>query len=222
MRAERGVEIGPLVNESARQAFVIRIGMALLREDRAEVAAQARLDHLVIPVGALHQTDGERSSTLMAKGGEAVEIVARGFEIGLDHDAEMRPPGKFRIERDPLEEAVGDFVQVPLLEIEVDEGAEFLRALQQGAHTLQQPLHAAVWIGRVEEVVHRGKFERNIGARDGTAGPPVENRIGAPSGRLAGKKTDQVGITLRIGGRFGRVDRGLAEEIDRETETVVP
>ena len=75
-----------------------------------------------------------------AEGEQAVEVVVGVFQIGLDDDAEMRPRGEFRIERDPLEEAIGDFVEVPLLEIEVDERAEFLGAKQQRAHALQQPL----------------------------------------------------------------------------------
>ena len=138
------------------ETLVVRVRVAFLREDRTGIAAQPRLNDFVIPIGSFDEANGEGRGPLLAQGKKPVEIAARGLQVGLDHDAEMRPRGEFGIERDSLEQAVGDFVEVPLLEIEVDEGVEFLGTKQQRTHPLQQPLHAAVGIGGIEEVIHRG------------------------------------------------------------------
>ena len=111
---------------------------------------------------------------------------------------------------------------VPLFEIEVDERAEFLRAEQQRTDALEQPLDAAVAIGRVEEMVHGGELERNIGAGDGAGGAVVEDGRGHPERGFAGKELDEFGVALGVGFRFGDVNGGFAEQVDSEAEALVP
>ena len=93
---------------------------------------------------------------------------------------------------------------------------------QQRTHPRQQARDAAIGIGRVEQVIHRGKLERDIGAGNRAAGSLVENRPRFPLRRFAGKIFDQVGVTGRVGLRFRRIDRRLAEQIDREAEALLP
>ena len=222
VRAEGGVEGGAVIQEAPGEPFIVRVGVFLFGEDRAGMTVQPGLDDFVIPIGALDQANGERRAAFGSKGEDPVEVVVGGFQVGLDDDAEVRPGGEIGIERDPLEQAVGDLVKVPLLEIEIDEGAEFLRAQEQGTHAAQQPLHAAVGIDRIEQVIHGGKFERDVGAGDGAVRTPIENRPRFPSGGLGRKKFDEIGVALRVGRRFGGVDCRLAEKVDGEAEAPGP
>ena len=89
--AERGMDGRVMVEHSADEAFVVRVGLGLLGEDGAGVAVEAGLDDFVIPVGSFDETDSQRCAALVGKGNEAVEIVVGGFEVGLDDDAEVGP-----------------------------------------------------------------------------------------------------------------------------------
>ncbi len=130
MRSEGGVERGVILQQASRETLVSRVGMRFLSEDRAGITVQPRVDNLIIPVGPLHQPDSQRRAPLLAQRQQAVDIVVGALQVALHHNAEMRPRGKFGVEGDPFEQAIGDFVEVPLLKVEVDEGqgGKFLRA----------------------------------------------------------------------------------------------
>ncbi len=222
VRAEGRVDPVAVGEEAAHQPLVVGVGVALLREDGAGQAVEPGEHHLVVPVGALDQAYGQRRGAALGQREQAVDVRVGAAQVGLYHDAEMRPGGKFGIGGQRLEEPVGDLVQAPLLEVEVDEGAELLGAHQQRPHPLQQPVDAAGGVGGVEQVVHRGELQGDVGARDGPGGAVIEDRRGLPAGGLVRQFLDELAVAAGIGLRLGRVDRGLAEQVDGEGVALVP
>ncbi len=222
VRADGGLDEFAHIEQTPGEFFVSGIGVGFPCEHGAGESLQAGIDDLVIPVGPLDQPRGEGRAPFLRKRDEALDIGRGTLEIGLHHDAEMGPVDELGIEGNALQQAEIDLVEAPLLEVEIDEGARFLCAAHEGNDPLKQTLDAAVGIGFVELMIHRGEFQGNIRARHPAEGAVIEHGGLLPAGSLGGEEIDQVGIAPGIDGGLGLAHGGFAEEIDGEAEALVP
>ena len=96
VRGDRGADaaVGLRVDQAPRQRLVVAVARAAVLEDRRRPAVLDRLDGLVVPVGALDQADGERlrARVLARPGQQAVEVLRRLGQVGLQDDARATAP----------------------------------------------------------------------------------------------------------------------------------
>ena len=131
-------------------------------------AVLRRFDLFVIPVGAFHEADGEARSARAAPIDQVAQIALGVAQVSLNDDAGVRPILEFRLGEERSEKFErGIFVRVAL-HVEIDEGADFLRAAQDRAELRREMRDRILRVGRIHLRIERGDFYGND-SRPGTA-----------------------------------------------------
>jgi hypothetical protein len=89
--AEGRAEVGVGLDEEAGAVLVVEVGGGLLCEDGNVVAFLRGDDRFLVPVSALHETDGEGRAPPFGQGAEADDVIGGVLEVGLDDNADILP-----------------------------------------------------------------------------------------------------------------------------------
>ena len=129
---EGGPEVGPGRDEALTASLVALISGRLLLEDGHWVARLAGEDHLLVPVGALHQPHGDGRAPIPGNAFEPIEVVGRIEQVGLHDDAKVGPRRQNVLAHDSFERLVGEIPAAELLHVDVDEGSNGASAFEHG------------------------------------------------------------------------------------------
>ena len=134
---------------------------------QAAPALLARQHCLVVPVGALDEAHAERRAALLGEGQQPLGVFDRALQVRLHHHSEVRVALELGVERQLLEEVVGDVVVGPLLEVDVERDVLLLGAQGERQHALLERVDGALPIDRIDLAEHRRDLEADVGTRDG-------------------------------------------------------
>ena len=211
------VTIDSFSSRNAGERFKIRVALRLLQIDRDNPAVLARFDFLVIPIGAFDQANGETRAACAAPIDQVPQIFFGIAQISLDDDAGVRPIEKLRFgEERPEKFERGVFVRVTF-HVEVDEGAEFARAAQDGTQFAAEVRDGIGRIGRIHLRIERGDFYGNI--NDGKQLLALAKRI-SPAFGFRGEMFEQIHAARGVFGRFLFAHDRFAQKIDREPDAL--
>ena len=184
----------------------------------------AGVHHLVVPVRALHEPDDQR---LLARGGRRpvehlLELLRRLPQIRLDHDPGRRPLEQLRLVQELEHEPHRRLDRVHRLHVDVEVGAELLRAHEQRPHPARRVLAAHLRSLRAQQRRERRDLHGQVHPREAADRVRLEHRPLGPRRRGAGERLERVHAPVRVAVRLGLGDRGLAQQVERDRGAVVP
>jgi hypothetical protein len=204
-----------VLEQNAGADFEVRVALRFLQPDRDTPAVLRRLDLLVIPVSALHESHGETRASLPAPFDQVREVAFRIAQVGLDHDAGVRPVAELRlVEQRPEKFQRRVFVRVAL-HVEIDEGSDFARAAQDRAQLRREVRDCVLRVCRVHLRIKRGDFYRHVDDREQLG--VFAQRIGPAAGPFR-QAVEQMEAALGVFVRLLFAHHRFAEEIDREPD----
>jgi hypothetical protein len=185
-----------------------------------------RLDHLVVPVRALHEPDGERLRTLRARAGEplhhGVERVRRVAQVRLEHHPGRRAGAELLLGEQLQHELEHRVAGVQRLHVDVQVRAAVARLAQQAAQALGRVALAALGRVRAQERRERGDLDGEVRTRERAGAVALQRGPLGPVARRRGERLQRVRATLRVALGLGLRDRRLAEQVDRARHAVLP
>ena len=123
------------VEQPAGELLEVAVRVGLDVEDRDLPAVLARLDDLVVPVGALDEPDGQRRGALRARAGQPrldrVERLRRVAQVGLEHHPGRRALAELLLGQQLEHELEHRVARVQRLRVDVQVRAELPRLAQQ-------------------------------------------------------------------------------------------
>ena len=116
----------------------------------------------------------------------------------------------------------GEILEFVLLHVEVDEHAVAFCRFKYGGRAGHEVLDRRLGGDRVEVRAQRGNLDRDIDAWNDTEVVFLETLGLLPGGRFADEVLDEIEVLRLVHVRFGVGNAGLAEQIDRERDAVLP
>ena len=198
-----------------RTAFKRQIAFLLDRIHRDIPAVLARMHHLIIPVGALDQTNRNVQPGCARPGQETVQISVTVIEVALHGQAQMGVRRKLLITSQALVQFNDHVTQCTHLCINTQEAAQRLDSAIHRLDTLQHVGHGPLEVGRICMGIQGRRLDGHI---DLGRRRPVEigrtvlaQRLPLP---LSPTHTlQQIHITLYVGVGFCFAHRGLTQDI---------
>ena len=183
-RKGRGDDVDVLEQQGGK---LLKVGVAfrLVRPHRHGPVALPGEDGLGVPVGALHEADGEGAAARAGPGDQRAEVPLAVAEVGLEGDADRRALAELGFFADRAEKGQREVLQLVALHVEVDEGPDFDRAAENGAQPLLERDDAGVRVGRVHVGRQRGDLDRKVEPGQRPAGADIAEtglRLGAQRG----------------------------------------
>ena len=112
------------------------VALGLDGPDRDVPAVLLGDDGLGVPVGALDQTDGDGKLLGACPGQKVGQILVRVFEVGLQHDAQVRVVAEFVAVAQAAVHFQGDVLELVLLHVDAHEPVHFLHFAQDGGQSV--------------------------------------------------------------------------------------
>ena len=172
------------LEQAARQRLEVAVGLGLDLEDRRLPAVLARLDDLVVPVGALDEPDDERVRAPASRAHATIRVAELGrvAQVGLEHEPGRRAVAELVL-GEQLEHEVGDrLARVEGLHVDVQVRADLAGVAQQLAQARRGVALAALRRVRAQQ---RGERARPS-PRGSRAGSRRRSRPRAAAGRAGG------------------------------------
>ena len=215
MAAEGGPHLAVVVVEQAGAALVVGVGLRLAPEHRHRPPLGPGQHRLRVPVGPLHQADGDGPGPGRREGDQVGQVVAGVLEVGLDHHAGVEV-GELGLLQQLPEQLEGEVLDVVVLGVEVHEGAAGHRLAEDGPQPglgLVEPLGPGE--GRVAGR-QGGGLDAHVHPRQGAEVVELEEVVGRPVRRLGEEGGQQAADPGRVPVGLGVGDRLLAQEVDGE------
>ena len=168
-------------------SFEAGVRLPFLSPHRHRPASSPRVDCFVVPVGSLHQPHPDWRAATACPLGQRFQIPQRVAEVGLHHNAAVRPIPKLLLHRNPLKD--GERQSFGGMTLHVDVHLRPLR-LRQSPQRTQPGKHAvgrAPGIDCIKLAVERRQLQRHIHSRQRSCRAIVDNSIGRPASRNAGQ-----------------------------------
>ena len=156
----------------------------------------------------------------LAREEQAIHVPGGVHQVGLHHDAQVRPDLELGMGEQLLEQVVGDAVELAALQVHVEEDVLPLGQEEERQHLLLEPGHAARGVHRIQAAVQGGELEGDVGDGDGPQMVVAEDRVGLPAGDLVGQVFDEIPVTIEIGLALLLGQGGLAQEIGGEADAL--
>src|SRR5439155_1007602 len=206
------------------QGLEVAVAVGLDVEDRRRPAVLARLDDLVVPVGALDETHDERGGPRRRAGPieETVEQLAAVAQVGLQDDPGARPGAELLLGEELADEFGDRLARVERLHVDVQVRVELGGEAQEAAQARGGVALAALGGVGAQQGSERADLDREVGAGEAAAGVLLEGGAGGQPRVDLGERAERVGAALRVAVGLGGGDGGLAEEVDRRRDAVVP
>ena len=163
--AERCADLAVVIVQKARALLVARVGLGLVLEDRDRPMLSLRLHGLGVPVGALHEPDGERHRPRSGELDDRFEVVPRLLQIRLQRDPSVQG-GELVLQKEAAEQLQGDVFRLLVLHVEVHERALVPRPAQDRSQSIRRLIDAG---GAGERRVvggERCRLDADVHARD--------------------------------------------------------
>jgi hypothetical protein len=172
----------------------------------------ARNDRLLVPVGSLHQPDGDRRTPLNRQLPQPFDVVRGISQVCLDHDPHVRRAAEFWPHHRAGEDLVNQVLVAVLLHVDVHEGAVLARQPEDRKQTRFYVGDDGPGSCRFKPGGEGRKLDRDVDLPGVRASVP-------PRPRLCSNAQDiQVAFQVRI--RFRVRERCLAEEVHRESGAI--
>ncbi len=99
-----GRKILMVEHQEPGQPFETGVGLPLLLKHRHGPVELLRVDRFVVPIGAFDQPHPNRRAATLRPAGQGLQITLCILQVGLDHDAHVRPIAKLVLHQDLLED----------------------------------------------------------------------------------------------------------------------
>ena len=170
-----GRRVGRRAAAGERLEVPVAVGLDL--EHRGRPAVLAGLDELVVPVGALDEPDGQRrrSPGRPRPLEDPLEQLGRVAQVSLEHHPRRRARRELVLGQHLEHELEHRLARVERLHVDVDVGAELVRAAQQRPQARGGV--ASSELGRVgtEQRGERRDLDRDVRPRDRTGAVALEH-----------------------------------------------
>ena len=213
VRRDRHAHERARVEQPPRELLEVAVAVGLALEDRRVPAVLARLDHLVVPVGALHEPDDERRAALRrrapTRGSGRAPPASRAGTPG----ARARPTGRrgTRPRRAARRRARA-----------WSRASRATPCPRAGARPRRAPARAAAAAARRRR---RGPSSGASGRSAGVSAETLTDRFGCgapgPRRHRARQRLERLAAPLGVAVRLGGRHRRLAEQVDRREHAVV-
>ena len=217
VRGDRGADVRPRGEQPAREALEVAVALDLGLEHRRRPAVLARLDGLVLPVGALDEPDRQRHVRSRCVALEqAVELLVGVAQVGLQDDPGARAVAELGL-GEQLDHELGDQVaRVHRLHVDVQVRADVLgRAQQRRAAGARRPRCRAPAPRRARAAVSAVTLTREVHARDRAVRVALEPRAAGPGLCGLRERAQRLVAAPRVAVGLGGGDGRLAEQVDR-------
>ena len=198
------------------------VGLGLAQPGRHGPAHLFGQHGLVVPVGALDQTQSERQARGPAPADQFGQIAFGVLEIGLEHDGEVRVVAEFRFAAQAPKQLDGDVLVAQLLHVDAKRSAHGHDLAVDRAHAFQNGRNRALEIHGIGLGVKGRGLDGGI---DLGHRAPVQIARGAaeglPAGLLLGQGLKHFQIAVAVGVALALGHGGLAEQVHGEGESVL-
>jgi hypothetical protein len=187
--AESRSHLAGVLHEVAHAALVAGVGLRLGLEDRNRPPLGSCRHGFGVPVRTLHEADDERcAKRVTGPVDDAAKIGPRILAVSLDHAPKLRTVGPLR--PDPTQELERHVLHVVVLHVEVDGGADGVRAHQDGLQPDARLGEALGSGGRTEQRRQAGGLDGHVDARQSAPGIALEPLVGRPRRRLVHQRRE--------------------------------
>jgi hypothetical protein len=202
--------------EEPGETLEARVGLALDLEHGSLPAFQAGVRRLVIPVRALHETHGDRGSTLARPRDQTAGVALGVGEVRLDDHADVPDLPELALDEQLHHDVEREIFESPVLHVDLDVSPVGLGRAEDGTEPRAHRGEGAARGDGVEIRVESGELDRDVHPRQDAPRRAVEPRDLRPALGFGAELLGEVEVSSLVGGGFRLAQTRLAQDVQRE------